>query len=78
MEKAATIDCIDGKVWTVAGFREAKYLREKRARNRLARGSDSEVRILRRKAMVGSRASERSIAEATILPVYFSRSLKDS
>ena len=43
-----------GKVLSVEGWRQAKCLREKRARNRRPRGSVSVVRTLRRAIIVSS------------------------
>lgn len=52
------------------GCRQAKCLREKRARNRRARGSDSETRTLRRDRTVWSTFSD-SVAEGAILGSLF-------
>ena len=45
----------------------ARCLREKRARNRRARGSDSEVRVLRRVMIVGSAVGGGEVAEGAML-----------
>lgn len=70
-EKAAAMAWIAGKVSEVGGFRQAWCLREKRARNRRARGTDSEVRAIRRGRIVGSSRKGRgelvSMAEGAIL-----------
>lgn len=46
---------------------QARCLREKRARKRRARGSDSEVRVFRRAVIVGSEAGGGDVAEGAIL-----------
>jgi hypothetical protein len=46
---------------------QARCLREKRARKRRARGSDSDVRVLRRATTVGSRVGGGVVAEGAIL-----------
>ena len=44
-------------------------LRENRARNRRARGSDSEVRVLRRARIVGSSTGGGDVADGAMTPV---------
>lgn len=66
-ENAAAMAWIAGSVLSVGGCRQARCLREKRARNRRARGSDSEVRVLRRARMVGSTPSVVSIAAGAMV-----------
>lgn len=46
---------------------QAICLREKRARKRRARGSDSEVKVLRRVMIVGSSVGGHDVAEGAIL-----------
>ena len=46
---------------------QARCLREKRARNRRAKGSDSEVRVLRRERMAGSSVGGGGVTDGTIL-----------
>jgi hypothetical protein len=54
---------------SIAGMEDwhARCLREKRARNRRARGSDSEVRVLRRVRMVGSTVGGGEVAKGAML-----------
>lgn len=52
--KAAAMASIAGMVWGVGGFWAARCLREKRARKRLARGTVSEQRSLRRARTIAS------------------------
>jgi hypothetical protein len=60
--KAAAMASIAGREdW------HARCLREKSARNRRARGSDSEVSVLRRVRMVGSAVGGGEVAEGAIL-----------
>lgn len=51
---------------------QARCLREKRARKRRARGSDSLVRVLRRVRIVGSSVGGGDVAEGAILRRLFS------
>jgi len=51
---------------------QARCLREKRARNRRARGSDSLVRVLRRVRIVESSAGGGDVAEGAILFLFVS------
>lgn len=60
------------RVSGVAGWRHAWCLREKRARNRRARGTDSETRALRRVRMVwlsGDGEQSSSMAEGAIVEI---------
>ena len=52
--KAAAIAWMAGRVCAVGGSRQARCLREKRARKRRARGTDSEVNALRSASIVVS------------------------
>lgn len=51
--KAAAMASIAGMVEAFGGVAEARCLREKRERKRLAKGTDSDVRSVRRRATVG-------------------------
>lgn len=51
----------------------ARCLREKRARNRRARGSDSDVRVLRRVAIVRSSLGSGEVAAGAIFVDYIAR-----
>lgn len=55
---------------SIAGMEDwhARCLRENKARNRRARGSDSEVSVLRSVRMVGSVVGGGDVAEGAILP----------
>ena len=57
----------------VAGWRQAWCLREKRARKRRARETDSETRALRRARISGGREQSSSIADGAIVEIWSSR-----
>lgn len=49
---------IAGNVFSVGGCRQARCFKEKRARNRRARGSVSAVRVLRNGVTTGSKGAD--------------------